>query len=297
MKTVVIINHSVESCGVYQYGKRLANILIKSEHINFIYHEIDTFNQYINLCNTNLDAIIYNYHPSTLPWLTNQNIQNKVPNIGIHHENEILIHFNYILEIDASDFPNSIYRPLLNYIGDKIINDIPIIGSFGFGFNNKGFDKIISYVNSQFDNAIIKLNITSAYFSDNNDQTEAMCHIIPRKEGIKLIITHDFMDDDQLLTWLNNNTINIFLYDHMHGRGCASTIDYALSVNTPIGISDSYMFRHIYSDEICVYKTPIKDIIKNGMVYIEKYKTAWSHLNLIKKVELYMLKAIFSINK
>lgn len=298
MKTVIIINHSVISCGVYQYGKRLSNILMESKNINFVYHEVNTINQYIDLCN-NVDAIIYNYHPSTLPWLTNENIQKKVPNIGLHHENEIHIHFDYILEIDASDNINSLYRPLLNYepLCKKIVNDIPIIGSFGFGFNNKGFDKIITYVNNQFDNAIIRFNITSAHFTDYNDKTEEMCNNIPRKEGIKLIITHDFMNDDQLLSWLNNNTINIFMYDYMYGRGCASTIDYALSVNTPIGISDSYMFRHIYSDQICLYKTPIKDIINNGLIYLEKYKTDWSPNNLIKKVELYMHKEIFSFKQ
>jgi hypothetical protein len=105
------------------------------------------------------------------------------------------------------------------------------------------------------------------------------------------------MDDTQLLDWLNSNTINIFLYDTMFGRGCASTIDYALSVQRPIGISDSYMFRHIYSDDICVYKTPIKDIIENGLHYLEHYKTKWSNANLIKQLELYIFKEVFSFKQ
>lgn len=316
MKKIIIVNHSVQSCGVYQYGKRLADILVKSTNIHYTYHEINTLEEYNHICITSTkDAILYNYHVSTLPWLNENTMQRKVPNIGIHHENGVPTMFDHLINIDAEDTINSICRPLLTYIPNNnnahnnidnnidnniennVDNNIPIIGSFGFGFNNKGFDKIIAFVNHQFDEAIIRLNITTAHFTDYNDQTLSMCNRIPRKEGIKLIITHDFMDDQQLLRWLNSNTINIFLYDTMYGRGCASTIDYALSVNKPIGISDSYMFRHIYSDAICVYKTPIRDIIQNGLSYLEQYKVKWSHDNLIKKMELFMFKKVFFLTQ
>lgn len=297
MKKILFINHNIEACGVYQYGKRLANILVKSTNTNFIYCELSILQQYIDICKTPVDAIIYNYHISTLSWLTNTTMQHKVPNIGIHHESHLGVTFDYIIDINCQDVPNSIFRPLLIYNNNSIINNIPVIGSFGFGFNNKGFDKIIKYVNEHFDEAIIRLNITSAHFTDHNDQTTKLCNSVKRKEGIKLIITHEFFTDTQLLDWLNSNTINIFLYDYMHGRGCASTIDYALSVNVPIGISDSYMFRHIYNDNICVYKTPIKDIITNGLRYLEQYKVTWTHNNLITKLENFIYKDILLINK
>ena len=35
------------------------------------------------------------------------------------------------------------------------------------------------------------------------------------------------------LYFLKSNSMNIFLYDTMVGRGTSSVIDYALSVNTP----------------------------------------------------------------
>ena len=46
--------------------------------------------------------------------------------------------------------------------------------------------------------------------------------------------------------------------------GVSSVIDYAISVNKPFVISDSYMFRNIYSDSICVYYTEIKRAINNS---------------------------------
>ena len=49
----------------------------------------------------------------------------------------------------------------------------------------------------------------------------------------------------------------------MIGRSASSVIDYAVSIKTPFGISDSYMFRHIYSDRICLYKNTIQECIDN----------------------------------
>ena len=67
----------------------------------------------------------------------------------------------------------------------------------------------------------------------------------------------------------------------MHGRGISSTIDYAISVNVPIGISDSYMFRNIYSDSICLYKNSIADCLKTNIcsIYLDKY----SNINILNK--------------
>jgi hypothetical protein len=290
---ILFINHHISACGVYQYGKRLSSILTKNQDMIYTYLEIGSLDQYHCIDFNHYNAIIYNYHVSTLPWLNNDTIQKKIPNICIYHESGYHVHFDYYMDVNASEDIQSIYRPLFDYQGEKKINDIPMIGSFGFGFNNKGFHKIIQYINEQFDEAIIRLNITDAYFTDYNNQTFEMCYSIPRKPGIQLYITNNFMTDDELLNWLNENTINLFLYDTMHGRGPASVIDYALSVNTPIGISDSYMFRHIYNDEIDVYKTPIKNIISNGLTYIERFKNKWSHQNLINKFNSFLKIKVF----
>lgn len=56
------------------------------------------------------------------------------------------------------------------------------------------------------------------------------------------------MSNDEILDFLNKNTVNIFLYDNMPGRGLSSTIDYAVSVDTPLIVNNSNMFRHLLSD-------------------------------------------------
>ena len=69
----------------------------------------------------------------------------------------------------------------------------------------------------------------------------------------------------------------------MNGRGISSTIDYALSVKTPLGISDSYMFRNIYDDKICLYKIPIDTCLQGSTEYCKQFLEKYSHTNMINK--------------
>jgi hypothetical protein len=71
--------------------------------------------------------------------------------------------------------------------------------------------------------------------------------------------------------------MNIFLYDKMMGRGISSTIDYALSVKKPLAISDSYMFRNIYSDEICLYKQTIQECLVNSGKHVSQFLDTYSN--------------------
>jgi hypothetical protein len=75
------------------------------------------------------------------------------------------------------------------------------------------------------------------------------------------------------------------MYDKMTGRGISSVIDYALSVKRPLGISDSYMFRHIYSDEICLYKNDVKTSMNNSLEYCNKFTKLYSNDKLCDKME------------
>ena len=306
---IIFFNHKIQNCGVYQYGKRLADILKKTLDIHYIYKEIDCIEEYTEIINNypTINAIIYNYHDSTMTWLNSINIQRIVKNIGIPHEsNEHL--FDIICNIDpnAPESTNrfSLPRPIYENVDDFLstykssneeINsficaytetDIPIFGSFGFGFDNKGFDKIVSVINTQYDKAIIKFIIPKAHFDPNPNTIITMCSKILRinkKPEIKLMFCHEFLSTEDILYFLKTNTMNIFLYDKMHGRGISSTIDYAISVKKPLGISDSYMFRNIYADEICLYKTSINDCLNNSVSYCNKFILDYNHQKVVDK--------------
>lgn len=286
---ILFLNSIQKACGVYQYGIRLANCLPMCD-----YREVANEADYLSAIEYGPDKIIYNYHSTTMPWLTSSNMCRTAKNVGIPHECNGDI-FDELLDIDPRK-PNGIPRPLFyDNIPEKPTNheefimynrgkDVPIFGSFGFGFLNKGFDEIIQYVNTEFDDAIIKLIIPCGYYCRPNEQEQVVekCFSFPRKPGVELLVCTDFVSNEDLLVFLNSNTMNLFLYSKMEGRGISSVIDYALSVDVPIGISDSYMFRNIYDDSICVYKNKISDIMK--IQISKKYREIYSRENIIEKI-------------
>jgi hypothetical protein len=301
MENVIFLNHKERQCGVYQYGKRSADILKKSTKYNFIYIETESENDFWYHANTNNSiAIIYNYHVATMPWLGRHSTV-KYPNTThylLHHEGSkpSQIQPDYYLIVDSTyiDSQNmfSIPRPLFeNYNINYPNNDIPVISSFGFGFGNKGFGRVVKTVNDQFDEAIIRLQIPRAFYGDRNGEASAGvfpgCQAEVKKPGIKLQITTDFLDDQGLLNFLASSTANVFLYDEMKGRGLSSVIDYALSVNVPIVINNSDMFRHIKSalPSICIENRSLLEIISSGPTPLQQYRDKWSHTNFIKKYE------------
>jgi len=308
---ILFFNHSKIACGVYQYGLRLYNILKKDNSINYIYQEIDTLNDYEKVLNTykSVQIIIYNYHVSTMPWLFYT--EKSKLNIGITHEINVagpgFDYVNNLFQIfinndptkeDRYTIPRPIFENIENIqpiISNQVIKDfieykeenVPIFGSFGFGFTNKGFDKIVKYINYNYNNAIIKFLIPMPYFDPDKEKNNFIvrnaCYSSNYKKNIKLMICNEFFTNEELLFFLKSNTANIFLYDYMENRGISSTIDYALSVKKPLIISDSYMFRHIYSDDICIYKNNLETCLKNSISYCNKFLEQYSHKNMIDK--------------
>lgn len=267
----LFINSVQQRCGVYQYGKRLF------QHLNdkFIYVELgsrEEYDQYME--GKSFEACILNYHPSLFNWW-----ESTIPTFYLYHEGSLNIDKKYILNTDPTSI-TGIPRPL--YRGSFHRHDFPSpsFGSFGFGFSDKGFEKIVKLVHEQYDVATIRLLIPYAYYGDNDgNQAKSVvnrCKQLIKKPNIKLYVMHDFLPDEDVVSFLASNDLNIFLYDHMPWRGCSSVIDYALVAKKPIAISDSAMFRHIYSDSICAYKRPLKDIIADGTTHIDQYVEKWS---------------------
>ena len=312
---VLFLNHKVKNCGVYQYGERLFNILKNTPDIEYVYKEVDSFEEYSTLINTlDLSAIIYNFHHVTMSWLKQHNIQRIVKNIGIPHESSEDF-FDIICDIDpdSTEIKNrfSLPRPIFENVDSMLENykastpsikqfieyapiGVPTFGSFGFGFLNKGFDKIVTLINEQYDEAIIKFVIPCAHFDPNSQNTPLImrqkCMLLNKKPNIRVFITHEFFTTEDVLLFLRSNTINLFMYDEMHGRGISSTIDYAMSVRKPIGISNSYMFRNVYSDNVCLYKTSVESCIATSVNYFDKYLKKYSHFNMIDKFRQIIMK-------
>jgi hypothetical protein len=300
-KNILIISHKEQQCGVYQFGRNISNALLKSEKYNFIYAECSSADEYFSaLSKFTPSAIIYNYYPSTLPWLKKK-ITRKIdiPHIDIIHEvtQEVAdsvadSFFDFHIAADPTLLLKNpiVYktgRLIQSYENGYPLPEIPTIGSFGFGTAGKGFERLVSTVQNEFDEAIIRLNIPFAAFADS-DGTGAraiaeQCDKIVVKPGIQLVLSHQFLTQEQVLQFLALNTLNAFFYEENKGRGISSVIDYALAVQRPIAISKSTMFRHMHSacPSICIEDSSLKQIIQNGTAPLARYSKDWSEANLI----------------
>lgn len=268
---VLLINTKQKQCGAHQYLLRIFDLL-KSDS-RFEYTEFESESEF---CKTDISVyshVILNYYNLLFPWW-NPYCHSRI--YYIYHEGPIRFPVSYDLILDSdptakNGIPRPTFKPktLTTFTPGKI----PVIGTFGFPLYEKRFDEILRLVQEQFDEARIRISLPMCHHLDNEtDDTKIRLfaqtiYQLIYKPGVKLEITHDFMDEDQLLTFLSTNDINMFLYDNgSTQRGCSSVIDYALNVNRPIAISNDSMFRHIYDDRICAYKRPIRDIMNDPTV-------------------------------
>jgi hypothetical protein len=104
-------------------------------------------------------------------------------------------------------------------------------------------------------------------------------------KNIELIITKDFLTNLQILNFLNENDANIFMYDFIPKRGVSSCTDYALSVDTPLILNNSNMFRHILHEkpEMSIENNNINDILNLGIDSVLHFRKKWSNENLRNK--------------
>lgn len=309
-KSVLILNHPEHQCGVHQQGRKIADCLKDSEVFDFTYLECRGPDDYRDaVAKYDPRAIIYNWYPSTMGW-ARDNLLRGYPNIkhiGIFHEVPNPKSMEYIVLEDPTatnstpvftTVPGRVFktgRYLFPYEGGHTEPDHPVIGSFGFGFGNKGYLQVVRAVIDDFaddSKVTIRLHMPFATFGDANGQSSRQQAYICAQElvghsNIQLEVTHDFWDTQKLLRWLASNTINCFFYEHMYGRGISSCIDYALSVERPIAISRSYMFRHIYDAKpsICIEHKNLKKIIAQGLEPLLPYKLRWTRENLRKDYE------------
>ncbi len=311
-QNILFVSHKERRCGVYQFGRNIADALRKSKKYSFIYAECSGVKEFLSFVDSVMPAaIIYNYYPSTLPWLKRKDIRKiKVPHIGMIHEvtqqaadSADVYFFQYHIAPDPTLFLKNpiVYktgRLVPKYLNSYDLPEIPTIGSFGFGTAGKGFERLISTVQEEFDEARIRLHIPFAAFGDS-DGSEARaiaerCKKLISKPGIELLLSHDFLSHEQLLDFLAKNSINAFFYEENQGRGISSVIDYALAVQRPIAITKSHMFRHIYSTcpSICIEDGKLREIMGNGFEPLLQNCREWNEENLIWDYERIMSKVL-----
>jgi GDP-D-mannose 3',5'-epimerase len=306
-------------CGIGIRGKLTAEILTKTEShkFNFISAFIDNnFELEEFIIKNKPSLIIYNYHSTSTEYLNDPYIRNKYSNI-IH----VMIHYD-LLQNHINNFNPSLFCGFNHIVTDNdklhitpenknifiVTRSIPYaknitsyeanydienptIGFQGFGFGHKGISRIAQKIQEEFDNATFRLHIPFSFFGDPNGyearQRIQEVHQIITKPGIKIEASHDFLSDEDIIEWLNKNTINCYFYDYLENSGIASSPDYAIAAMKPIAINNSRMFINLHNLEpsIEIENNSLKNIIKNGITPLLPIYEKYSHKNVLSSYE------------
>jgi hypothetical protein len=307
-RTVLFVSHSAKQCGVGDYGRNVSTALKAATRYRVEYAECDNAFELISTVDkTRPDAVLYNHAALTMGWLSSTVTRSmRVPQIGILHDFTPTsadtvtpgIFDAYLAQDPTLVSSNSAVwatqRLLPVYDGKVEPPERITVGSFGFGYEGKGFRELIQRVNEEFDEADIRLHIPSNDVIDLDGTgavktAEAALASQELKPGIRVIIDHEFFTKAELLDFLAGNTLNAFLYDPVirPGLGISSVIDYALAVRRPLAITPSGMFRHVLaaSPTITTDRASLREIIENGTRPLEPFYEQWSQERFVEDYE------------
>lgn len=324
LDTVLFVSHKPKQCGVYEFGVNIFNAICLSKKFNFISYEVESKDELLGgIQKHHPKFIIYNYHPSVMPWLVTKISKGLYKNniadidaihIGIIHEvtqhvadtataykNKYVLggsekklnsFFDFYIAPDPTLLLKNPYvfktERLIPYFQHSIETPSQItIGSFGFATPNKGFEKLIEEVQNNFEVATIRLNIPNASFGDANGNAAKKiaenCQNKITKPGITLQISNDYLNNNDLLLFLAENSMNVFLYEDQNGRGISSALDQAIAVKRPIAVSRCKMFRHVLKAEpsVCIENNSLSQILKNGFEPVQKISKNWNQETIL----------------
>ena len=304
MKNIAIINHDKTECGVYHHGWAVNEILRKSTVYEYEYvcvHDGLAFKAWIEKNYKRFSAFIFNWHPATLWWLTDELLgQISKPKFILTGHDTVSdfanANYHFICDptVPVGETKGGVSRPIFLFNDIQYSppsGDVIKIGSFGFGQTQKQFPKIIEKVNAEFIDPV-QVNIHMPYgdFVDQSGQLaksiEDECIAIAAP-NVKVNITHDYIVNyHDLSAWLNHNDINVFNYMEQPGRGCSSSIDAAISSQKPFACNSNNMYRHVRENKnILLEHNTLADIIIRGIAPSNKFTAKWSHAQFIEDHE------------
>jgi len=271
-----------------------------SKHYQIDYVEVDSKDRTIA---SDYDVFVFNYHPVTMSWLDVRCFR-RLTGLKLTVVLEVLPNdpfpmcprdvFDGYLVLDptirhadhnvfAFPRPLEMYEPQVSHVDASV----PVIGTFGFATRGKGFERVVEAVNSEFERAVVRINIphgTHVVNAEGYAKELGNTCIARAKKGIEVRVTHDFMTKQQLVDWCASNTLNCFLYDR-NMPGLAATTDQAILSMRPLSVSLNDTFRHILQYVRPYPEWSLRDSIAKSMPSVAQMKAEWAPEKFAERFE------------
>ena len=303
MKKVILVTGPTKECGIFQYADSVFEILKTSKRYDFEFFATGSSDYFMNYVEeTSPYAVIYNHHPSTLAWLNN-GVTRPIANstqikqlaiVGHEHVNKFTGVSSYIFTDPRKETLGDEYSgvPPITYYDDiqySKPNDVLKIGTSGISNITKNLEQIIGLINEQFsEDVILNLHLANGAYVDPSgglsNSLENRCRKLA-KSNVQINVTNQFFQKKELITWLNQNDINLYWYKTPNVPGVSGSVDRALASKKPFGVNDSTFLSHTRKDFNDLTKTSIKDIIAGGIEPFQEFYDAWNPNKLLTLYE------------
>ena len=310
MRKALFINadSSKPHCAVFQAGKIYGAAMQESKELEIDYIEVGDGSTLPDP--TLYDAVIFNYQHLTMQIMPPEYFSLCKIAIGFLYEARLdpsssPLHipdlmagqlFDVLISPDPTfestpkvwGMPRVIPRLLPPYLGQSG-RHVPLIKTFGFPSPWKNLSGVIEMMNDEFEEATFQLNFSRASHQEGTPlherQIEAALALKDiAKPGILVEVTQEYKTDEELVAWLNDSDLNVFLsYPErgiQTGGALLASADMAISAQRPLLVSDSIEVRHLE-----LAKGPsLKEAMKNGRG-IEYLYEVWSPENFAIKFD------------
>ena len=268
MPKILFVNHGHgDRCGVWNYGDRYFRSLISDDSYTFIYVDVTSEEGFDSAFQEHSpDALIFNYAPIVMPWVSTSLSRYRVPKFVMQHnyEQKTLdgIHsryhgiFNYVVVLDPTitgipgrvfSLPRPIPEPPKSELSFSPDDEEIRIGSFGFALPHKQFPLLAAEINRCFDKAVFNLHMTEGRFAAG--YTPSILESVQReitKPGILLVHTSNYLPEEGVVENLGQNHINALFYDWPpEDAGLSSSTDFMMASRRPMLLSNCAMFNHV----------------------------------------------------
>lgn len=298
MKKGLFVNQRKAQCSIYESGRMIYRILSKGKEYKLDYFEFDTK----SIPSTGYDFYVINWHPHTLK-LSEATVK-TLSGIKIAIVLEVSLNnpkpftppwFDAYMIIDPTKPRTETNYPFPRPI-EKVSKLLPILdekklvfGSFGFftggeAIIEKRFDEIIHNAN-KLGECIVRINLPQGTFTgpvSTLEKIKLYCDGLRRiaKPNVDLQITHNYMNEEDLVRWCSQHTMNIFPY-YRNRPGLSAVTDQAIASGRALAVTKSDTFRHIHQHISYYPQQSYQELIYSTPSGVKKMQEIWNQDSFI----------------
>jgi glycosyltransferase involved in cell wall biosynthesis len=184
-------------------------------------------------------------------------------------------------------------RPIRTFEPKPLLDESKFtLGSFGLFSSayrsEKRFEQLVQKANNSGRECIVRINLPVATYTytpitaivNYGKELERLAN-----SNVEVIITHDYMEINDLLNWLSEHDLNCFPY-YRERPGLSAVTDQAIAVGRGIMTTECNTFRHLHKYISFYPKQSYLELAKSTLPGVKQMQLDWSPENFRAKFDV-----------